>query len=241
MSALFENIKAIRLKRKLTQEEMAAKLSVTEQTVSDWESGESQPDIDMLIRIADTLGSDITTLINGLPDPELRKKDKKHLIVAVGILLILSISLYFLIPLAAKMRLNFMATEPTVLIQICLLPLFWLVLGWTIMQGIGVLGVVKRVKSKSSKAIHIACLSIVLIYVSLMLPFTIETINCFIQSLKYQQNPALFPDGFQYSYNIPLFWQNIELKVMNFCYNRSAIFIIPSMIFWLSKPIKQKS
>jgi len=125
--------------------------------------------------------------------------------------------------------------------QICLLPLFWLVLGWTIMQGMGVLGVVKRVKSKFSKTIYIACLSIVLIYAVLMLPYTIETINCFIQSLKYQQNPALFPDGFHYSYNIPLFLQKIELKLITFCYNRSVIFIIPSIFFWLSKPTKQKS
>ncbi len=237
MSPVSVNIKAIRLKKKLSLEEMSDRLFIEGQTVSDWENGEVKPDIDMLSKIADILDTDITTLIYGLPAPETRKKDIRQIIIAVCVLLVLGISLYFLSMTANKMKMHFVP-ELAVLIQIFLLPLFWLVLGWTIMQGLGVLGVAKQNRTKFSKPIHIASLGIVLLYAALMLPFTIETINCLIQSLKYQQNPDLFPSGFQYSYNIPLFLQSIELKVMSLCYKEPAVFIIPSIVFWLTKPKK---
>lgn len=47
------NIKMLRIARGLNQVELAKKLSVTKQTVSNWENDNIQPSIDMLERIAD--------------------------------------------------------------------------------------------------------------------------------------------------------------------------------------------
>ena len=49
---LGKNIKRLRLERKLTQEILAEFLGVTFQSVSNWERGESYPDITMLPEIA---------------------------------------------------------------------------------------------------------------------------------------------------------------------------------------------
>ncbi len=49
---LSENIKRLRLKKELTQEILAEFLGVTSQSVSNWERGESYPDITMLPEIA---------------------------------------------------------------------------------------------------------------------------------------------------------------------------------------------
>ena len=46
-------IKELRISRGLNQVELAKKLSVTKQTVSNWENDNIQPSIDMLERIAD--------------------------------------------------------------------------------------------------------------------------------------------------------------------------------------------
>lgn len=46
-------IKELRLSHNLSQVELAQKLSVTKQTVSNWENNNIQPSIDMLIKIAD--------------------------------------------------------------------------------------------------------------------------------------------------------------------------------------------
>lgn len=240
MSSVSQNIETMRLQRKLTQKNMADKLSVTEQTVSDWESGESEPDIETLVKIADLLNTDIATLIYGLPDPALQKKAKRNLLLAIGCLLVLGISFNFLRPIAEQMRIENFITGPSMLLQLCLLPIIWLMFGWALMQTLGILGVAGPSKSKFAKAIHVASWIVVLLYAALMLPFLIETIKCMIQALQFQQNPSLFPNGIQYAYNIPIFLQKIEMQLMSVTYIQPIIFIIPSIFFWFSKPIKKK-
>ena len=51
--ALNENIKALRLERGLSQVDVAKRLCVSKQCVSNWENDNVLPSIDMLIRIAD--------------------------------------------------------------------------------------------------------------------------------------------------------------------------------------------
>ena len=240
MNSVSQNIEAIRLHKKLTQKDMADNLSVTEQTVSDWESGKSEPDIETLVKIADLLNTEISTLIYGLPNPAIQKKEKRNLLFAIGCLLILGSSFYFLSPIVTQMRTLYFITGPSMLLKLCLLPIFWLVFGWATMQALGIWGVARPYKSKFAKAIHVITWIVVLLYAALMLPFLIETTKCMIQALQYHQNPALFPNGISYVYNIPLFLQKIELQLMSVTYSKPIIFIIPSVIFWLSKPTRKK-
>ena len=50
--ALAENIKALRKKKGMTQEELAENLHISAQAVSKWETGQSCPDVDMLPKLA---------------------------------------------------------------------------------------------------------------------------------------------------------------------------------------------
>lgn len=50
--ALAENIKALRKKKGMTQEELAEDLHISAQAVSKWETGQSCPDVDMLPKLA---------------------------------------------------------------------------------------------------------------------------------------------------------------------------------------------
>ena len=58
MSDFAKNIKRRRLELGLSQEQLAEKLAVTHQTVSNWERSVSFPDLQMLGRIAEALGTD---------------------------------------------------------------------------------------------------------------------------------------------------------------------------------------
>lgn len=49
---LGENIRNLRKKNKLTQEQLAEELNVSPQAVSKWETGASSPDVDMLVSLA---------------------------------------------------------------------------------------------------------------------------------------------------------------------------------------------
>ncbi len=58
-------IKALREKGKLTQAELAAKLNVSDKTISKWETGKGYPDISLLEPIAKIFEVSITELISG--------------------------------------------------------------------------------------------------------------------------------------------------------------------------------
>ncbi len=60
-----KNIKKLRSTNGLTQEELAAKLNVTRQALSSWETGRTEPDIDTLERISQVLEVSIEDVIYG--------------------------------------------------------------------------------------------------------------------------------------------------------------------------------
>lgn len=60
---LQDNIKNLRKHKGMTQEELATQLHVVRQTVSKWEKGLSVPDAQMLQKLADTLDTDVRTLL----------------------------------------------------------------------------------------------------------------------------------------------------------------------------------
>ena len=79
MNAVAENLKTLRTAAGLTQEELAARLSVTRQAVSSWETGRSEPDIDTLLAIAEALDTDVSALIYGPKDAPYRQMQRRFL------------------------------------------------------------------------------------------------------------------------------------------------------------------
>lgn len=71
-----KNIKRCRIERGMTQDMLAEKLSVTRQAVSNWERGTTEPDIETLDRLAQTLDVSVEQLIYG----EDAKKEGKAII-----------------------------------------------------------------------------------------------------------------------------------------------------------------
>lgn len=69
MTAVAKNLKRLRKQAGLTQEELAARLHVTRQAVSNWETARTQPDIETLTALAEALGTDAGELICG-PRPK---------------------------------------------------------------------------------------------------------------------------------------------------------------------------
>lgn len=60
---LGENIKNLRIKNGLSQEDLAKKLNVVRQTVSKWEKGQSLPDANSLKVLAEVFDTDVSSLI----------------------------------------------------------------------------------------------------------------------------------------------------------------------------------
>ena len=60
-----EQVKCLRKENNLTQEEMAKKLNVTRQAISNWENNRNLPDFEMIILIAETFDVSLDELILG--------------------------------------------------------------------------------------------------------------------------------------------------------------------------------
>ena len=63
MADFSSNLKRIRKRENLSQDLLAEKLGVTRQTISNWERGNSYPDLDMLVRISEILNSNPNELL----------------------------------------------------------------------------------------------------------------------------------------------------------------------------------
>lgn len=75
-----KNIKKFRSERGMTQEELAEKLSVTRQAISNWETEKTQPDIDTLVRISAELDISAEELIYGTKKDIVMAKGKDFII-----------------------------------------------------------------------------------------------------------------------------------------------------------------
>ena len=60
-------VKALREQRGLTQLQLAERLSVSDKTVSKWETGRGYPDITLLEPLADALSVSVAELLSGSP------------------------------------------------------------------------------------------------------------------------------------------------------------------------------
>lgn len=76
-----DNLRELRISRRMTQEQVAEKLNVTRQTVSSFETGRTRPDIDTLVKLSEVYGTDLENLIYGA-DKEL-KSNRRIKIVAI--------------------------------------------------------------------------------------------------------------------------------------------------------------
>ena len=90
MNVVGKNIKKIRISKGMTQEKLAEKMYVTRQTISNWETGKSQPDLESLSAVSAVLSVEPTELIYGVK--KTYEKYQKKCIVAAAISLCVTIA-----------------------------------------------------------------------------------------------------------------------------------------------------
>ena len=76
MNKISKNIKKQRSLNGMTQEDLAAKIHVTRQTVSSWETDRTQPDLTALLSLAEVFGIEVEELIYGKKRNTAEEKEK---------------------------------------------------------------------------------------------------------------------------------------------------------------------
>ncbi len=78
MAIRFDNFRIFRKKSGLTQEDVAEKLGVTRQAVAKWERGETSPDVEFCIKLAEIYGTTVDALLCSSYISEDDDESKKH-------------------------------------------------------------------------------------------------------------------------------------------------------------------
>ena len=82
MNTVSKSIKRLRLQNNMTQDQLAEKMYVTRQTISNWETEKAQPDLDTLTSLAEVFNTDIYDLIYGWPNGGYKKFQSKYIATA---------------------------------------------------------------------------------------------------------------------------------------------------------------
>lgn len=79
---LSEKITALRTGRKLSQGDVAERLDVSRQSVSKWETGQSVPELEKIVRLADLFGVSVDELVRDgdAPQPQPQPEAEKRIV-----------------------------------------------------------------------------------------------------------------------------------------------------------------
>ena len=174
MRDIGKNIKQLRIEQDMTQDQLAERLFVTRQTVSNYETGKSRPDVDMLVQIAQTLDADVNTLIYGPPVTSSRKAQKRLVIISLS--LSASLGAFLLLLILATWSAPWRST----MLKAGMLPGCYVIWGFTVM---GLLGYVLQVKPFQGRAVLIVrwvLLSILSVYALWAIPYCCWSLYCLI-------------------------------------------------------------
>ncbi len=204
MRDIGKNIKSLRLKRSITQEELAEKLFVTRQTVSNYEIGRTRPDIDMLMKISEVLDADMNELLYGPQEAEDRTRVVLKTCISAGCLVLLVLVYLWLQRWARIQKNNWYSTTPDWMLRIFLKPGVLLYSGWTALQLLGAFFHLQPLPKKSSRPLLICALSLIGLYLLAAAPlalsvlFSLEyfngwpvTVSCYVLGIYPGQ---LLPD-----------------------------------------------
>lgn len=235
MRDIGKNIRLLRMKRNITQDELAEMLFVSRQTISNYETGRSRPDIDTLIRLSEILGADVQDLLYGPSSPQRYIHEKCRLLIGIVLLTIMATSSmgiqHFLTHFnKAPGYLYSCQSGAAYFLWFILCPCLFLLIGWTVMQGLSLLPRVK-VLSYDTKYVHKLIILFIVIY------FIIVSIFCGWQLLvnwqSYQHLLSDSTESFHKSFSVPIVTQCVRFFGRH---HKSfwAVFILIGMFFWLT-------
>ena len=179
MRDIGKNILELRRRKGMSQDELAEKLFVTRQTVSNYENGRSRPDVEMLMKIAEVLDGDINAVLYGPEIPERVKREKKQegmrLAAVATVLLVLLIALWILTPIGEHLRNNQYKIGLYEFVKLILKPAVFFVLGFATVQGAMML-LPQKPELPWGKYVRIGLLAVIGIYALWNVPMVVWAI-----------------------------------------------------------------
>ena len=213
MRDIGKNIRQLRTAKNMTQDELAEALFVTRQTVSNYETGRSRPDVEMLLRIAEVLEADANTVLYGPPVPQSKQKVYRKTAVYLGLTAVLGIGLLLLTANNRKMQELYLDRGwMTVLISGWLLPAWKLLAGCSAMQLLHAVTGVKKLGNSAASYVRWGTLGVIALYVLAILPMSIYMIQSSIEVALLRQGGGEY--SYTSSFSFVPFWDRAAMILL---------------------------
>ena len=134
MRDIGKNIRDLRQQSRLTQDELAERLFVTRQTISNYENGRTRPDVEQILRLAEVFGTDANAVLYGPPVLPSRKSAIIRTVVGVGLSALLWAAYFALRPWAAYCIKRNLHLLSCLVLTVCWKPATLGMTGWTLTQ-----------------------------------------------------------------------------------------------------------
>lgn len=197
MRDIGNNIKDLRIRKQMTQDELAEMLFVTRQTVSNYETGKSRPDVDMLTAISQALGADVNEILYGPTAPAGRKAEYIRFAKAAGFCIALWILMVVLDDVTWDLYRNSFHIFPRALQYLILCPFAFFCTGYTSMQLLRLFTGLRPVKGKYVKWVRRGILAVLVGAFLFLLPHLISMVEGSVRYMIYKAQGT--GGGFSYS------------------------------------------
>jgi len=164
MKSVNNNIKLLRKKSGMSQNELAEKIHVTRQTISNYETGKTNPDIEMLMLIAQVFEVDMNYIV-AEPINAVASK-KKWITLLCWILIWIGIGIIY--TKAMGRTKEYANTRfyiaPYMMVKYFLGPIIMVMLGWFLLKALGFVFVIKTKENRILKYVSLLIFLIFGIY-----------------------------------------------------------------------------
>lgn len=205
MRDIGKNIRSLRQRQGMSQDQLAQTLHVTRQTISNYETGRSRPDVEMLTSLADALGADVKEVLYGPVGQEARKKQLRHLAIVAGITALLGIGYWRGALWARDLMRSFYHMGPSIVLRILILPLLCGLLTWVIIRTCMIVTRAHRPQALWAAWIRWGAVAITFFYLLSMLPLSIRLIQWTGVFLEHLANQTAAP-SFSITFGPPASW-----------------------------------
>lgn len=227
MRDIGKSIRDLRTRNNLTQDELAEKLFVTRQTVSNYETGKSRPDVEMLLRISEVLETDIQQLLYGpVPPPP-----RKHRWIRFFWSAVLSLILFIAGTLLRTVGQELFSVQGYSLMMIARLlfiPGGYLMAGWNLLQLLGMYTSLRPLPPPKSIWLRRVLLILLLVILLTVLPFSFYL---FWTIADYWV--AKWQGVVHYSHQSSFPMLHLQMLIIEAVLNHGAAFSLFGALLWL--------
>ena len=231
MRNIGKNIRLLRMKQNMTQDELAERLFVSRQTVSNYETGRSRPDIDTLMRISESLGTEVQDLLYGPSDPQTRTDEIRRFIIAGCALLLVAALCGVMERFGISWKMGYFQFSAAECLRLLLRPGMYLLMGWAVMQGLSLLPKTKMIPYHVPYARY-AAMAVIVAYFLMMSIFCSGIL--WMDWSSWQHALSGSQEGFSASFFVPGVTPCVVFISRHLNKYLWIIFIALGMILWLS-------